>query len=74
MSTSRSLPRNVSFYDATHLDVALGGFVQNGSITEGNFLDIHGMLLIIKEGHIRSREDVWPYRIQNWHASSNGSI
>jgi len=56
MSTSRSLPRNVSFYDATHLDVALGGFVQNGSITEENFLDILGMLLIIEEGPIRVQE------------------
>jgi len=56
MSTSRSLPRNVSFYDATHLDVALGGFVQNGSITEENFLDILGMLPIIEEGPIRVQE------------------
>jgi len=56
MSTSRSLPRNVSFYDATHLDVALGGFVQNGSVTEANFLDILGILLVIGGGPIRVQE------------------
>jgi len=38
--------------------VALGGFVQNGSITEANFLDILRMLLIIEEGPIRVQQRV----------------
>jgi len=37
-------------------DVALGGFVQNGSIAEEHFLDILGMLHIIEEGPIRVQE------------------
>ncbi|PUU82889.1 hypothetical protein B9Z19DRAFT_1040158 [Tuber borchii] len=41
-------PRNVLFYDSTHPDVALGGFVQNGSITEANFLDILEILLVVE--------------------------
>lgn len=48
MSTDRSYPRSVSFYDSTRTDVALGGFVQNGSITEANFLDILAILLVVK--------------------------
>ncbi|KAG0131799.1 HNH endonuclease-domain-containing protein [Tuber indicum] len=40
MPLNRFLSRNVFFYDATRLGVALGGLVQNGSITEANFLDI----------------------------------
>ncbi|KAG0640477.1 hypothetical protein HOY80DRAFT_1135946 [Tuber brumale] len=65
---NRSLPRNVSFYDAAHPDVALGGLVQNGSITEANFLDILGILLVVKgsplrvqgriSSHVVSRTDV----------------
>jgi hypothetical protein len=46
MSLDRSLLRNVSFYDATNPDVALGGLFQNGSITEANFLDMLGILLV----------------------------
>ena len=48
MSTDRSHPRTVSFYDSTCPDVALGGFVQNGSITEANFLDILAILLVVE--------------------------
>jgi len=44
MSLNRSLLRNVSFHDATKPDEVLGGFVQNGSITEETFLDILGIL------------------------------
>lgn len=68
MSTDRSYPRNVSFYDSTHPDVALGGFVQNGSITEASFLDILAILLVVEgspicvqermSNHIVSKTDV----------------
>jgi len=68
MPTDRSIPRNISFYDATHPDVALGGFLQNGSVTKANFLDILAILLVIEGGpilvqertssHIVSRTDV----------------
>jgi len=68
MSQCRSLLRNVSFYDATKPDVVLGGLVQNGSITEANFLDMLGILLIVggspicvqgrTSSHIVSRLDV----------------
>ena len=50
--SDRSLPRSVTFYDATKPGETLGGFVQNGSITEANFLDILGILLVIEEGPI----------------------
>ncbi|KAG0634852.1 hypothetical protein HOY80DRAFT_1012256 [Tuber brumale] len=50
MSLSRSLPRNVLFYDARNPGEAVGGLVQNGSITEANFLDILGILLVV-DGH-----------------------
>ena len=46
MPINRSMGRNIHFYDATSRDVALGGLVQNGSVTEANFLDMLGMLLI----------------------------
>jgi len=50
MSINRALPRNVSFYDAAHPEVALGGFVQNGSITEANFLEFLSIILVLKPG------------------------
>ncbi|KAG0136485.1 HNH endonuclease-domain-containing protein, partial [Tuber indicum] len=72
MSQNRSLPRNVTFYDATKPDVALGGLVQNGSITEANFLDMLEILLVVnwdplrvqgrKSSHIVSRTDM-PLRV-----------
>ncbi|KAG0639916.1 hypothetical protein HOY80DRAFT_1015685 [Tuber brumale] len=55
MPLNRAVPRNVSFYDATHTNVALGGFLQNGSITEANFLDILGIILVV---------DGYPLRVQ----------
>ncbi|KAG0131798.1 hypothetical protein HOY82DRAFT_578422 [Tuber indicum] len=58
MSINRSLPRNVSFYDATHPDVALGGLVQNGSITEANFLDILGILLVVEGSPLRVQQRI----------------
>ncbi|KAG0137883.1 hypothetical protein HOY82DRAFT_644886 [Tuber indicum] len=56
MSLNRSLPRNVKFYDATNPDEVLGGLVQNGSITEANFLDILGIVLVVGVSAIRVRE------------------
>ncbi|KAG0634179.1 hypothetical protein HOY80DRAFT_987738 [Tuber brumale] len=56
MSLNRSLPRNVSFYDATNPDEVLGGLVQNGSITEANFLDMLGILLVVGVSPIRVQE------------------
>ncbi|KAG0133141.1 HNH endonuclease-domain-containing protein [Tuber indicum] len=56
MSPNRALQRNVSFYDATNPGKALGGLVQNGSITEANFLDILGILLVV--------DGVGPLRVQ----------
>ncbi|CUS08067.1 unnamed protein product, partial [Tuber aestivum] len=68
MSRNRSLLRNVSFYDATNPEEALGGLAQNGSITEANFLDILGILLVVDgspllvqrriSSHIVSRTDM----------------
>ncbi|KAA8903168.1 HNH endonuclease-domain-containing protein [Sphaerosporella brunnea] len=46
MPIDRSLGRNVHFYDASKPGVALGGLIQNGSVTEANFLDMIGILLI----------------------------
>ena len=46
MPIDRSLGRNVHFYDATSPEVVLGGMIQNGSVTEANFLDMLGILLI----------------------------
>ena len=56
MALNRSLLRNVFFHDATYPDVALGGLFQNGSITEANFLDILGMLLIVEGNPLRVQE------------------
>ncbi|KAG0636814.1 hypothetical protein HOY80DRAFT_1017240 [Tuber brumale] len=67
MSLNRFLPRNVKFYDATNPDEVLGGLVQNGSITEANFLDMLGILLVVgspisvqerESSHILSRTEV----------------
>ncbi|KAG0644541.1 hypothetical protein HOY80DRAFT_740556 [Tuber brumale] len=67
MSLNRFLSRNVKFYDATSPGKALGGLVQNGSITETNFLDMLGILLVVgspirvqerESSHIVSRTEV----------------
>ncbi|CUS15899.1 unnamed protein product, partial [Tuber aestivum] len=50
--------RNVSFYDAARPDVVLGGFFQNGSITEANFLDILEILLVVTGGPLRVQERI----------------
>jgi len=58
MALNRSLVRNVFFHDATNPDVTLGGFFQNGSITEANFLDMLGILLIVEGDPLRVQERV----------------
>jgi len=58
MVLNRSFLRNVSFHDATNPDIALGGLFQNGSITEANFLDILGILLISEKNPLRVQERV----------------
>lgn len=67
MSIDRSLFRNLSFHDAAHPEVVLGGLFQHGSITEENCLDILQIILIVGgypfrvqeriSGHIVSRTD-----------------
>jgi len=61
MSLNRSLLRNVHFHDATKPDEVLGGFVQNGSITEATFLDILGILLVVEGNPIRVQERLSGY-------------
>jgi len=46
MPIDRSLGRNVHFYDATSPGFALGGLIQNGSVTEENFLEMLRILLV----------------------------
>lgn len=55
MPIDRSLGRNVRFYDALNPDVALGGLIQNGTVTEANFLDMIGIVLIT-EAPLRVQE------------------
>jgi len=58
MPINRSLSRNVTFYDATKPNETLGGLIQNGSITEANFLDILGILLVVEGSPIRVQERI----------------
>ncbi|KAG0136489.1 hypothetical protein HOY82DRAFT_576493 [Tuber indicum] len=58
MTINRPLSRNVSFYDATNPVEVLGGLVQNGSITEANFLDMLGILLVVDGGTLHVQERV----------------
>ena len=51
----RSSGRNVQFYDAKSPSDALGGFIQNGSVTKANFLEMLG-ILVITETAIRVQE------------------
>ncbi|RPB03501.1 hypothetical protein L873DRAFT_1800589 [Choiromyces venosus 120613-1] len=46
MPIGHSLGRNVHFYDASKPGIALGGLIQNVSVTEANFLNTTGILLI----------------------------
>ena len=54
------------FYDGHNPDLLLGGLIQNGSVTEKNFLDMLGILLIVEapiqvqervSGHLVSRSE-----------------
>jgi len=68
MSLNRSSGRNVFFYDATKPNKILGGLIQNGSITEANFLDILEIILVVAgsplcvqeriSSHVVSRTDM----------------
>lgn len=55
MTSNRSRFRNIHFYDGTKNNEhdALGGLIQNGSITEANFLDMLGILLATEGAPIR---------------------
>ncbi|KAI5811158.1 HNH endonuclease-domain-containing protein [Peziza echinospora] len=55
MTSHRSHFRNIHFYDGTKNNEpdALGGLIQNGSITEANFLDMLGILLVTEGAPIR---------------------
>ncbi|CUS15098.1 unnamed protein product [Tuber aestivum] len=53
MAFPRSALRNTYFYDATDPEVVLGGFRQNGSVTEANFLSFLDILLVTQGGTVR---------------------
>jgi hypothetical protein len=46
MSENRSHFRNVHFFDEANPDSVLGGLIQNGSVTEKNFLVMLDIVLI----------------------------
>lgn len=56
MPLDRSADRNVHFYDVTSPEVPLGGMIQNGSVTEANFLAMLNILLIREDPlHVHER-------------------
>lgn len=56
MPPDRSADRNVHFYDAMSPEVPLGGMIQNGSVTEANFLAMLNILLISEDPlHVNER-------------------
>jgi len=57
MPLSCSTNRNTFFYDATNPEVLLGGFRQNDSITEENFLFFLDILLVnpVDTLHVQAR-------------------
>jgi len=61
MAFSRSALRNTHFYDATNPEVALGGFRQNGSITEANFLSFLDILLVTRGCTVRVQSRISGY-------------
>jgi len=61
MSLTRPVARNVTFYNAADPDVVLGGLIQNGSITEANFLD---MLEIVLAFEVEEGKEGGPVRVQ----------
>ena len=44
----RSHFSNVHFYDGRNPSILLGGLVQNGSVTEANFLQMLGIVLVME--------------------------
>ena len=54
MASNRSHFRNVHFHDATKPDDALGGLIQNGSVTEANFLQML-RIVVVSESPIRAQ-------------------
>ena len=46
MASNRIHFRNVQFYDGSDPDILLGGLVQNGCVTERNFLQMLGVVLV----------------------------
>ncbi|CCX12136.1 Similar to hypothetical protein CPC735_035660 [Coccidioides posadasii C735 delta SOWgp]; acc. no. XP_003071005 [Pyronema omphalodes CBS 100304] len=55
MPVDRSLGRNVRFYDSSKPSITLGGFIQNGSVTETNFLDMMEILLTEAPPRVQER-------------------
>ena len=55
MPIDRSADRNIHFFDDANPDVCLGGLIQNGSVTEANFLDMVG-IIVLTEGPVQIRE------------------
>ena len=53
MSGHRSHFRNVRFFDEANPDVVLGGLIQNGSLTEKNFLTMLQMIVLMTTAPIR---------------------
>ena len=56
MPINRVGGRNVHFYNAMAPHHPLGGLIQNGSVTEENFLDMLGMMLITGTASIQVQE------------------
>ena len=61
MAFSRCALRNTHFYYATNPEVVLGGFRQNGSITEANFLSFFDILLVTQEGTVLVQANISGY-------------
>ncbi|KAI5790695.1 hypothetical protein DFH27DRAFT_592204 [Peziza echinospora] len=55
MAINRSADRNVHFHDALNPGAAIGGLVQNGSVTEQNVLDMLAILITTSQP-IRAQE------------------
>ena len=53
MSGHRSHFRNVRFFDEANPDVVLGGLIQNGSLTEKNFLNMLQTIVLVTTAPIR---------------------
>jgi len=56
MSEHRSQCRNVHFFDEANPDVALGGLIQNGSLTEKNFVMLDIVLVTIAPIRVSAKD------------------